>query len=118
MPALRVEELGIGFVADSKQCRCAHGEDRGSGWVDATTESKKRVQARLAELESILTETGSAMVSKPVTETISPDIGIKSDTTIKKVVAASSPRGEMGQKALSTLSPKTNLSLVGVQAGR
>jgi quercetin dioxygenase-like cupin family protein len=40
------------------------------------------------------------MVSKPVTETISPDTSIKSDTTIKKVMAASSPRGEMGQKYL------------------
>ena len=76
------------------------GEDRGSGWVDTTIESKKRAEARLAELESILTETGSAMVSKPVTETISPDTSIKSDTTIKKVMAASSPRGEMGQKYL------------------
>lgn len=74
------------------------GEDRGSGWVDTTIESKKRAEARLAELDSILTETGSAMVSKPAQETISPDI--KPDTTIKKVEAASSPRGEMGQKYL------------------
>jgi quercetin dioxygenase-like cupin family protein len=76
------------------------GEDRGSGWVDTATESKKRAQARLAELKSLLTEAGSAMVSKPAKETISPDTTNKPDTTIKKVVAASSPRGEMGQKYL------------------
>jgi hypothetical protein len=76
------------------------GEDRGSGWVDTTTESKKRAQARLVELKSLLTEAGSAMVSKPAKETISPDTTNKPDTTIKKVVAASSPRGEMGQKYL------------------
>src|SRR5512144_1587584 len=76
------------------------GEDRGSGWVDTTTESKKRAQARLAELKSLLTEAGSAMVSKPPNETISPDTTNKPDTTIKKVEAASSPPGEMGQKYL------------------
>lgn len=76
------------------------GEDRGSGWVDTTTESKKRAQARLAELKSLLTEAGSAMVSKPAKETISPDTTNKPDTTIKKVESASSPRGEMGQKYL------------------
>jgi len=41
------------------------GENRGSGWVDMTAESIERVKARLAELESLLTETGSATVSKP-----------------------------------------------------
>lgn len=41
------------------------GEDRGSGWVDTTSESIERGKARLAELESLLTETGSATVSKP-----------------------------------------------------
>ena len=41
------------------------GENRGSGWVDTTAESIERVKARLAELESLLTETGSATVSKP-----------------------------------------------------
>jgi hypothetical protein len=41
------------------------GENRGSGWVDTTGESIERATARLAELESLLTETGSATVSKP-----------------------------------------------------
>ena len=41
------------------------GENRGSGWVDTTGESIERANARLAELESLLTETGPATVSKP-----------------------------------------------------
>lgn len=41
------------------------GENRGSGWVDTTGESMERATARLAELESLLTETGLATVSKP-----------------------------------------------------
>jgi hypothetical protein len=41
------------------------GENRGSGWVDTTAESIERAQARLVELESLLTETGAATVSKP-----------------------------------------------------
>ena len=40
------------------------------------------------------------MVSKPARETISQDTTTKPDTTIKKIEAASSPRGEMGQKYL------------------
>ena len=76
------------------------GEDRGSGWSDTTTESKKRTKARLAELTSLLSEAGAAMVSRPANELISSDTTKKSDTTIKKVEAASSPRGEMGQKYL------------------
>ena len=40
------------------------------------------------------------MVSRPANESISSDTTKKSDTTIKKVEAASSPRGEMGQKYL------------------
>jgi hypothetical protein len=39
------------------------GENRGSGWVDTTDESVKRAKARLVELESLLTETGSATIS-------------------------------------------------------
>ena len=77
------------------------GEDRGSGWVNTTTELKKRATERLAELESLLTETGSASVSKPADKSILPDDAtIKTDTTVKKVQASSSPRGEMGQKYL------------------
>ena len=76
------------------------GEDRGSGWLDTTTESKKRTKARLAELTSLLSEAGATMVSRPANESISSDTTKKSDTTIKKVEAASSPRGEMGQKYL------------------
>ena len=75
-------------------------EARGSGWVNTSAESKKRVKERLAELESLLTETGSATVSKPANESILSDTTIKTDTTIKNVEAGSSPRGEMGQKYL------------------
>jgi hypothetical protein len=41
------------------------GENRGSGWVDTTAESIERGKARLVELEALLTESGSATVSKP-----------------------------------------------------
>ena len=41
------------------------GENRGSGWVDTTAESMERGKARLLELESLLTESGPATVSKP-----------------------------------------------------
>ena len=41
------------------------GENRGSGWVDTTFESIARAKARLVELESLLTESGPATVSKP-----------------------------------------------------
>ena len=41
------------------------GENRGSGWVDTTSESIERARARLAELESLLTEAGTATISKP-----------------------------------------------------
>jgi len=41
------------------------GENRGAGWVDTTDESVKRAKARLVELESLLTEKGSATISKP-----------------------------------------------------
>jgi hypothetical protein len=41
------------------------GENRGSGWIDTADASVERAKARLAELESLLTETGSATVSKP-----------------------------------------------------
>ena len=41
------------------------GENRGSGWVDTTAESIERAKARLVELDSLLTESGAATVSKP-----------------------------------------------------
>jgi len=41
------------------------GENRGSGWVDTTAESRERGKARLVELEALLTESGAATVSKP-----------------------------------------------------
>ncbi len=41
------------------------GEDQGAGWIDTTAESIKRGKARLAELNELLTEAGSATVSKP-----------------------------------------------------
>ena len=70
------------------------GENLGSGWVETTDQSIERAKARLAELESLLTEAGSATVSKPISEPI------VADTTVKKVESGSSPRGEMGQKYL------------------
>lgn len=41
------------------------GENRGSGWVDTTAQSIERTKARLRELDSLLSETGAATVSKP-----------------------------------------------------
>jgi hypothetical protein len=41
------------------------GEDIGAGWIDTTTESIERAQARLSELNELLTATGSATVIKP-----------------------------------------------------
>ena len=41
------------------------GEDIGAGWIDTTANSIERARARLAELKSLLTESGSATVSKP-----------------------------------------------------
>jgi quercetin dioxygenase-like cupin family protein len=70
------------------------GENLGSGWVETTAQSIERAKARLAELESILTESGPATVSK------SPIEPPAADTTIKKVESGFSPKGEMGQKYL------------------
>ncbi len=41
------------------------GEDIGAGWIDTTEESIERVKARLAELNDLLTEDGTATVVKP-----------------------------------------------------
>jgi hypothetical protein len=41
------------------------GEDIGAGWIDTTEESRARAKARLAELNELLTEAGSATVVKP-----------------------------------------------------
>ena len=41
------------------------GEDTGGGWIDTTADSMRRARARLAELNSLLTESGTAAVSKP-----------------------------------------------------
>ena len=40
------------------------GEDTGAGWIDTTAGSIQRTKARLAELNDLLTEDGSATVSK------------------------------------------------------
>ena len=40
------------------------GEDIGAGWTDTTKASIERAKARLAELEDLLTEAGSATVSR------------------------------------------------------
>jgi hypothetical protein len=41
------------------------GEDIGTGWIDTTEQSIERVRARLAELNELLTEEGTASVVKP-----------------------------------------------------
>jgi hypothetical protein len=41
------------------------GEDIGSGWIDTTDDSIERAKARLAELNELLTEAGTATVIKP-----------------------------------------------------
>lgn len=41
------------------------GEDTGAGWIDTTADSMQRAKARLAELKSLLTESGAATISKP-----------------------------------------------------
>jgi hypothetical protein len=41
------------------------GENRGSGWIDTTAESIERAGQDSPELKSLLTETGSATVTKP-----------------------------------------------------
>ena len=40
------------------------GEDIGAGWVDMTDESIERSKARLAQLNELLTEAGTATVVK------------------------------------------------------
>jgi hypothetical protein len=40
------------------------GEDIGAGWVDTTDESIERAKARLAQLNELLTEAGTATVVK------------------------------------------------------
>ncbi len=41
------------------------GEDIGAGWIDTTEESIERAKARLAELNDLLTEDGTATVVRP-----------------------------------------------------
>jgi hypothetical protein len=41
------------------------GEDIGAGWIDTTEESVERAKVRLAELNELLTEAGTATVVKP-----------------------------------------------------
>jgi hypothetical protein len=36
------------------------GEDMGAGWIDTTEDSVERAKARLAELNELLTEAGTA----------------------------------------------------------
>jgi hypothetical protein len=40
-------------------------EDKVTGWVDTAAESMERAKVRLTELSELLTEAGSATVSKP-----------------------------------------------------
>lgn len=44
--------------------RVRTGEDMGMGWVDTTDESIERAKARLAQLNELLTEAGTATVVK------------------------------------------------------
>ena len=76
------------------------GENLGAGWVETTDQSIERAKARLAELESLLTETGSATVATSPSDPAAAETTSKADTTIKKVESGSSPKGEMGQKYL------------------
>ena len=41
------------------------GEDIGAGWIDTTQECLERAKGRLAELNDLLTEDGTATVVKP-----------------------------------------------------
>lgn len=41
------------------------GEDIGAGWIDTTDDSIERAQDRLAELNDLLTESGTATIIKP-----------------------------------------------------
>jgi hypothetical protein len=41
------------------------GEDIGAGWIDTTEESVERAKTRLAELNELLTEAGTATVVRP-----------------------------------------------------
>ena len=41
------------------------GEDIGAGWIDTTEESIECAKGRLAELNDLLTEDGTATVVKP-----------------------------------------------------
>ena len=41
------------------------GGDIGAGWIDTTEQSIERAQARLSELNELLTEAGTATVVKP-----------------------------------------------------
>jgi hypothetical protein len=41
------------------------GEDIGAGWIDTTEKSIERAKTRLAELNELLTEAGTATVVKP-----------------------------------------------------
>jgi hypothetical protein len=41
------------------------GEDIGAGWIDTTDDAIERAKVRLAELNELLTEAGSATVVKP-----------------------------------------------------
>ena len=73
MPRQHVVALSLGASRSSIQQqlelmqsgKVLTGENLGSGWVDATGDTVKRAKARLAELESLLTEKGSATISKP-----------------------------------------------------
>lgn len=57
------------FIAWCKQEQASielrTGEDIGAGWIDTTENAIERAKPRLAELNDLLTEAGSATVSTP-----------------------------------------------------
>jgi hypothetical protein len=52
-------------LIEAGKVRTGEVEDIGAGWIDTTAESIERTKARLAELNELLTEAGSAKVVKP-----------------------------------------------------
>ena len=59
------EQASIEQQLELMERKVRTGEDIGAGWIDTTANSIQRARARLAELKSLLTESGSATVSKP-----------------------------------------------------
>jgi hypothetical protein len=60
------EQASIGQQLELMQAgKVRVGEDIGSGWVDKTSDAIVRAEARLAELNELLTEAGKDTVVRP-----------------------------------------------------